>query len=731
MGIVVSAKGDSDLLKQFKEGDFSSYELHMKPFLERSFSTEFEPYLGLPKHIKVVSLHNPTRVFVNGKLHPFDLSAPGKIGEVSLHALQKSVLLAEKLSAKIIVIHGATWNPYQESRGEALKRLCVRVKNLKAFIVKRALDIVLSFETDALWHNLYYSRRALLTSKQDFLDLERMFGTKICITPDFEHLSLSFHFKQFVASVGGEEKFLSFYPEQGQKKFEKDYVSFTKRNFAHLQEKFKEELSDFFETHANRINHLHINGSDCCNFVFDPEKTLPLIGEHLPIGFSQGAVSDKLDYRFISQLLEKSLCLGSSEEVHLVMEVWPRNIEDFYSCSLESRDRLLSSFRESSGCFGSKKNSLVHGGITMNTQLRKKVKIGKFEIKDFGRPFTIAEIGSNHNGSIELGKKMIDAAVAAGADAAKFQAFDIHLFSSVCYEDDQRREETITSHSALRKHLTETHKNTLKEEMEQHVASKEMLRAFKEYCDEVGILFFCTPLNKGVTDFLVDDLGMEFIKVASMDLNNLPFLEYLAKKGKPIILSTGMGTFQEVVEAVNTIAATGNEDLVILHCISLYPPKDEDIHLNNMDLLRSTFPYPIGFSDHSFGTAIPLAAVAKGACVIEKHFTLDKTLPGWDHKISADPEEMKVIVEHGQKIQKALGSYNRIVTQEEKDKKALFGRSVVLVRDMQAGEKVTEQDIDYRRPGTGLEPKYGPLLIGRTLRRELKADDLVSWEHFH
>lgn len=354
------------------------------------------------------------------------------------------------------------------------------------------------------------------------------------------------------------------------------------------------------------------------------------------------------------------------------------------------------------------------------------VKIGSQEIVNFGRPFIIAEIGSNHNGDIELGKKMIDVAVECGADCVKFQAFDIHLFSQVCYEDDPRKDETIGSHPVLKKHLTITHKDSLKQEMLQHVASKDMLRAFKEYCDLKKIIFFCTPLNKIITDFLVDELKMDFIKVASMDLNNLPFLEYLAKKRKPLVLSTGMSTLKEIAEAVETIVGAGNNQLVLLHCVSLYPPKDEDINLNNLDMLRATFNFPVGFSDHTFGTAIPLAAIAKGACMIEKHFTLNKELPGWDHKISASPEEMKIIVEDGKRIWKSFGSYQRIVTKEELDKKALFGRSIEVIKDLPKGYLLTNNDLDFRRPGTGIEPKYLPFITGRILKKDLKADDLIK-----
>lgn len=356
------------------------------------------------------------------------------------------------------------------------------------------------------------------------------------------------------------------------------------------------------------------------------------------------------------------------------------------------------------------------------------VKINNKIIENFCEPFIIAEIGSNHNGDINLAKRLIDEAISCGVDAVKFQSFDLSLFSKVCYEDDNRQESTKQKSDSLAHYLTNVH-TSLKKEMEEYITTKEMFREIKKYCDEKEIFFICTPLDKKATDFLVDELNMEVIKVASCDLNNLELLDYMARKDKPIIISTGMGTLSEIIEAVETITNTGNKELIILHCVSLYPPKDEIVNLNNLDMLRDNFDYPIGFSDHTFGYEIPLAAVAKGACIIEKHFTLDKNLPGWDHKISADVNEMRKIVEGGKKIYRSLGSYHRIVTEEELKKRTLFRKSIVVTKDLTAGHKLSKEDLDFKRPGIGIEPKHVKDIIGRTLKTDLKEDDLLRKEH--
>src|SRR5690606_11888881 len=193
--------------------------------------------------------------------------------------------------------------------------------------------------------------------------------------------------------------------------------------------------------------------------------------------------------------------------------------------------------------------------------------------------------------------------------------------------------------------------HTLESIVEEYSISEEELLQMKKYADEIGIDCTSTPFSKKEVDFLVDVLDSPFIKVASMDLNNYPFLQYIASKARPMVLSTGLSELYEIDKAIRTIENAGNLNIVILHCISIYPPKDEQVNLNNIDTLRTIYPkYPIGFSDHTLGTSIPLASTVKGVCLIEKHFTLDKNMEGWDHKVSANPEEMQIICSETKRI---------------------------------------------------------------------------------
>ena len=199
---------------------------------------------------------------------------------------------------------------------------------------------------------------------------------------------------------------------------------------------------------------------------------------------------------------------------------------------------------------------------------------------------------------------------------------------------------------------------------------------------------------------------------------------------KPIVVSTGMATMAEIDTAVQTIRGEGNDNIALLHCISIYPPKDQDIHLRNISMLQQAFHLPVGFSDHSFGTAVPLASVALGACIIEKHFTLDKDLPGWDHEISADPAEMKAICSDSKKIQAAMGNFHRTVSAEEEAKKEKFRRSIVAATTLEKGTVLSEEHLEYKRPGTGIPPNEYAFVVGRKLTQDLEEDSLFSWNHF-
>jgi N-acetylneuraminate synthase len=207
-------------------------------------------------------------------------------------------------------------------------------------------------------------------------------------------------------------------------------------------------------------------------------------------------------------------------------------------------------------------------------------------------------------------------------------------------------------------------------------------------------------------------------------------LKYVAKKNKPMILSTGMASIAEIDHAIKAIEAEGNFQIVILHCISIYPPEMLDVNLNNIKMLQDTFGYPVGFSDHSIGTALPIASVALGACVIEKHFTIDKDLPGWDHAISANVEEMSEICVQSNNVFLSLGSYKRVISKAEMDKRVKFRRSLVLRKSLEAGHVIKETDLTSKRPGTEISPEFTPLIIGRTLNKSKNEDDLLTWKDF-
>ena len=341
------------------------------------------------------------------------------------------------------------------------------------------------------------------------------------------------------------------------------------------------------------------------------------------------------------------------------------------------------------------------------------------ELFNYCKPYVIAELGSNHNGDMDLAKKLIIQAKEAGADCVKFQSWSKDtIFAKKKYEDNY----------FIADDYRDRNDYTLEEIVDEYSISEEELLDMKKFADEVGIDCTSTPFSKKETDFLVDKLESPFIKVASMDLNNYPFLEYLAKKGKPIVISTGLSELYEIDKAVKTIENAGNNQIVILHCVSTYPPVDSDVHLNNIKTLMATYPeYPIGFSDHTLGTAIPLASVALGACLIEKHFTLDKNMEGWDHKVSATKDEMKEIVENAKRVSDAMGSF-RITATESDEKKREFRRSIVLTREMKKGEIIAYEDIDYKRPGGAFDPEMTEFIVGRTVNKDLKFDHILTKE---
>jgi len=341
----------------------------------------------------------------------------------------------------------------------------------------------------------------------------------------------------------------------------------------------------------------------------------------------------------------------------------------------------------------------------------------KKTVFNYCKPYVIAELGSNHNGDMKLAKKLILTAKQLGADCVKFQSWSKDtLFSKKKYEDNY--------------FLADDYRNrtdyTLEEIVDAYSISEDELLEMKKFSDEVGIDCTSTPFSKKEVDFLVDKLESPFIKVASMDLNNYPYLQYVAKKGKPIVLSTGLSELYEIDRAIKTIEKEGNKQIVILHCVATYPPADIDLNLNNINTFKTAYPeYPIGFSDHTKGAAITFASIALGVCLVEKHFTLDKNMEGWDHKMSASIDEMKDIIENAPRISEAMGSFT-IKATESDEKKREFRRSIIIVREMKKGEVIKYDNIDYKRPAGGFDPEMTEFIVGRTVNKDLKYDHILT-----
>lgn len=336
-----------------------------------------------------------------------------------------------------------------------------------------------------------------------------------------------------------------------------------------------------------------------------------------------------------------------------------------------------------------------------------------------GEPaYIIAEIGSNYNGDMELCKKLIDSAKSCGTDAVKFQSWS--KSSLICRAEYDRN----TNYGDKKKHF-----GTLEEMVERYQFTPEEHYEVAAYCREKEIVFLSSCFSPEEVD-LLDSLEVPAFKIASMDINHLPLLEYVASKKKPVILATGMATLGEIETALTTLEDCGSGHITLLHGLSIYPPPYENINLLNIVTLQQIFDVPVGFTDHTLGTAIPLAAIALGANIIEKHFTLDKNMEGWDHAISADPVELKDIVKEGYNVWRSLGSYRRVVGTEELKKAQSFRRSLVMKHTMKAGDVIIKKDIDFKRPGTGIRPDEMCYVLGRKLILDIEEDEVLQWSHF-
>lgn len=343
----------------------------------------------------------------------------------------------------------------------------------------------------------------------------------------------------------------------------------------------------------------------------------------------------------------------------------------------------------------------------------KKIKI-KDRLIGKGAPcFIIAEAGVNHNGSLELAKKLIDVAKDAGADAVKFQTF--------------KAEKLLTKNARKANYQKETTggEESQYEMIKKLEFSENEFKELAEYAIQEDILFLSTPFDEESADFL-EGLNVPLFKIGSGDLTNIPLLVHVAKKNKPMIVSTGMSTLEEVWDAVNAIKSINKSELILLHSTSNYPTKIEDCNLRVMQTMKREFDVPIGYSDHTLGITIPVAAVAMGACVLEKHFTLDRNLPGPDHRASLEPEELKEMVKAIRAVEKALGASEKKPVESEREIMKVARKSIVAGLDIPKGAIITREMLAVKRPGTGLKPKYIDEVAGKKAKIAIKKDEMIK-----
>ena len=326
--------------------------------------------------------------------------------------------------------------------------------------------------------------------------------------------------------------------------------------------------------------------------------------------------------------------------------------------------------------------------------------------------FIIAEAGVNHNGSFELAYKLVDAAKNAGVDCIKFQTF---------------KSKNLVSHTAKK---AEYQKATTEDSSQQDMLKKLELSydeflALKDYCDQVGICFLSTPFDVDSIEFL-NTINMPFWKIPSGEVTNLPYLLALAKTGKPVVMSTGMCEMEEIEAAIKVLRENGTKEIRLLHCKTEYPTPFEDVNLKAMQTMRDAFGLEVGYSDHTKGIEVPVAAAALGATVIEKHFTLDCDMEGPDHKASLEPDELAAMVKSIRHIELAIGSGDKIPSSSEKKNIAVARKSIVAKTSIKAGEAFTEENITVKRPGTGISPMRWFDVLGKVATRNYEEDELIE-----
>lgn len=333
-----------------------------------------------------------------------------------------------------------------------------------------------------------------------------------------------------------------------------------------------------------------------------------------------------------------------------------------------------------------------------------------------GNTFIIAELSANHGHSIEVAKNTIKAAAESGADAVKIQTYTADTLTIDSNKEHFRLDSgTIWDGRTLYDLYSEAY------------TPWEWQKELKEYTNSLGLVFFSSPFDKTAVDFL-EDLGVPLYKIASFEIVDIPLIEYIAAKGKPIILSTGIASLKDISEAIDACKKMGNNEIILLKCTSSYPAKAEDANLLTMPNMKETFGVEVGLSDHTIGVSVPIASVVLGAKVIEKHFILDKNIGGPDASFSMEPDEFKFMVQSVREAEKALGKVDYEIDEKKKNNRR-FARSLFVVQDIRAGEVLSEINIRSIRPGYGLAPKYLPKVIGREALIDLEKGTPLSWTH--
>ncbi len=327
--------------------------------------------------------------------------------------------------------------------------------------------------------------------------------------------------------------------------------------------------------------------------------------------------------------------------------------------------------------------------------------------------FIIAEAGVNHNGDIRLAKRLIEEAALAGADCVKFQTFRAEkLIAGAAPKAEYQKKTTGSEGSQL-------------DMIRRLELSFDDFRELKAYCKEKGIVFLSTPFDLTSIAFL-DELGVPFWKVPSGEVTNYPYLRAIGKTGRPIVMSTGMCTLDEVRQAMAVLRRFGTEEITVLHCNTEYPTPFEDVNLRCMETMRRELGVKIGYSDHTQGIDVPIAAAALGAVVIEKHFTLDRTMEGPDHKASLEPKELREMVRAVRNIEKAMGRGEKTPSPSEIKNISVARKSIVAAGAIKKGETFTEGNLTVKRPGSGISPMRWEEILGQTAKRDFSADELIE-----